>query len=62
MSKSIPAMPAKALKLTSNHLDATFIEQRKRDLDAFVKNLQQFPGIMEVPGFKAFLAMEEDQI
>ena len=48
MQSSIPRMPAKGLKLLTDHRDAAFIEGRRRELSTFVKRMLAVPHAASV--------------
>eukprot|EP00520_Triparma_pacifica_P007632 CAMPEP_0118644182 /NCGR_PEP_ID=MMETSP0785-20121206/6799_1 /TAXON_ID=91992 /ORGANISM="Bolidomonas pacifica, Strain CCMP 1866" /LENGTH=241 /DNA_ID=CAMNT_0006535917 /DNA_START=53 /DNA_END=779 /DNA_ORIENTATION=+ len=58
LGKNIPAPPGKKLKISTDHLSQKFLEERRQQLDEFMKKLGSFPGIMGVPGIQSFLGFD----
>ncbi|GMI51336.1 hypothetical protein ScalyP_jg7473 [Parmales sp. scaly parma] len=58
LSKAVPSMPGKDMKLLKNHTDPAFVAKRKDGLNEFMSKVEQFPGMMEnVPNFDDWLGL-----
>jgi hypothetical protein len=62
LAQSIPVLPGKGLKITTDHLSTEFIEKRKSELNDFMVGIASFPGVMNVPGLLTFVGIEEGNI
>jgi len=57
LRSSLPSLPDKTLKFTTNHLDPAFIEERRQKLESFLKLLIDIPHVCEMTCTKAFLGL-----
>lgn len=57
LRSSLPPLPDKTLKITTNHLDPAFIEERRMKLEIFLKLLIDIPHICDMTCAKAFLGL-----
>lgn len=57
LRSSLPSLPSKSIKLTTDHQDPTFISQRANELDVFLKSLIAIPHVSNMNCVKAFLGI-----
>mmetsp|Transcript_17466 Transcript_17466/g.15749 ORF Transcript_17466/g.15749 Transcript_17466/m.15749 type:complete len:332 (+) Transcript_17466:25-1020(+) len=57
LRSSLPIFPEKTLKLTTDHMDPTFINDRREKLSTFLANLLTIPHVSEMTCIKAFLGL-----
>lgn len=57
LRSSLPQLPEKSLKFTTNHLDPAFIEERRQKLETFLKLLIDIPHVCEMTCTKAFVGL-----
>ena len=57
LRSSLPPLPEKLLKITTDHLDPAFIQDRKAKLDCFLRDLVQIPHVADMTCVKAFLGI-----
>ena len=61
LRSSLPLLPEKVLKITTDHLDPAFIQDRKHKLDLYIRDLVLIPHVADMTCVKAFLGLV-DQI
>jgi hypothetical protein len=59
LRSSLPELPDKTLKLTTDHMDPLFITDRKTKLHNFMKTLLAIPHVADMTCVKAFLGLME---
>ena len=57
MRSSMPHLPSKKIKLVQDHLDPSFLEQRRAELDAYVDRLCRVPHVWSTPGMEPFFGV-----
>ena len=57
LRSSLPPLPDKPLKFTTDHSDMNFINQRKTELSNFLRQLISVPHVSEMNCLKAFLGI-----
>ena len=57
LRSSLPPLPDKPLKITTDHSDANFINQRKIELNNFLRQLISVPHVSEMNCLKAFIGI-----
>jgi hypothetical protein len=59
LASSLPHLPPKHSKLLHNHADPRFQEQRRQELELWVKKLVNVPYVLEVPMTLPFLGVAQ---
>jgi hypothetical protein len=57
LRSSLPPLPDKTLKLTTNHRDPAFIEDRKKKLEIFITEMIRIPHVSNMTCVKSFLGL-----
>lgn len=59
LRSSLPELPERTLKLTTDHMDPSFIADRKNKLHEFITALLAIPHVANMTCVKAFLGLME---
>jgi hypothetical protein len=57
LRSSLPLLPEKLLKITTDHRDPSFIQDRRSKLDMFIREMVAIPHVVDMSCLKAFLGL-----